>query len=267
MDWNVSPTIKALAYACIGAFVLQGIVGPQLVLLFGLVPAQVVRERWLWQTVTYAFLHGNLWHLLLNLFALWMFGRVVEASWGSGEFLKYCLICALGAAAATLAITPFSTHPVIGASGVVYGLLVAFALLYPDTTVYLYFLFPMKAKYVALLFGLLEFTASAFGSGSHVANLAHLGGMLTGYVYIRWWGLIRRKAVQAAGDAWERLSGSMERPGRGRRPRPPVEDPPQSLSAEVDRILDKILVQGVESLTPEEKETMKRFSKRQKHDA
>lgn len=260
--------MKALFYACVGAFALQYVVGDQMVMLFGLVPAQVVRERWVWQLVTYMFLHGNLWHLALNLFAFWMFGRIVETSWGPSEFLKYCLICGLGAALFNIAVTPFSTSPIIGASGVVYGLLVAFALLYPDSTVYLYFFFPMKAKYVALLFGLIEFMASAGGGGGHVANLAHLGGMLTGYVYLRWWWDIKTRTKRFAKDVWERAAALTERPGPRRRPAPREEEPEaDELSAEVDRILDKILIQGVDSLTAEEKETMRKFSKKQKYDA
>ena len=255
-------------YACAGTYLLQFVVGDQLIDLFGLVPAHVVKDRWVWQLVTYMFLHGNAWHLLLNLFAFWMFGRVVESAWGSGEFVKYCLICGVGGAAFNLAITPTSPNPIIGASAVVYGLLVAFALLYPETTVYIYFFIPLKAKYMAILFGLIEFAASAQGGSGHIANLAHLGGMLTGYVYIRWWWEIQTRTRRLATDLWERVGEGVSRPTRGggwpRREAPP---PQSDLSEEVDRILDKILVQGVDSLTPEEKETMRKFSKKQKYDA
>ena len=269
MDRSISPTIKSLMIACVGAFLLQQlVVGDQMIELFGLVPADVIHKRWVWQLVTYMFLHGNMWHLLLNLFAFWMFGRVVEDSWGSAEFLKYCLICGLGAAAFNIALTPNSMNPIIGASGVVYGLVVAFAMLYPDTMVYLYFFIPIKAKYFALLFALLEFMASATGTGGNVANLAHLGGMLTGYLYIRWWWEIKFRTKTIATDLWEKVAETAQSPAGGWRRRGDREQPSEpNLSEEVDRILDKILVQGVDSLTPEEKETMRKYSNKQRYDA
>ena len=146
---SLPPAIRLLMIANVVGFLI-GLVVPDMHNLFGLVPQQVLFHRWIWQPITYLFLHGNLWHLIFNLFALWMFGMPVEAQWGERDFLKYYFLCGLGAAAAHLALAPHSGIPVIGASGAVYGLLVAFAMLYPDAVVYLYFLIkkttPTKAK-------------------------------------------------------------------------------------------------------------------------
>lgn len=258
--------IKMLILANAGVFLLSFVVGGKFYDLFGLVSQHVLLDRWVWQPVTYLFIHGNLFHLLFNVFALWMFGMPVEKQYGELDFLKYYFICGLGAAAMSLALAPHSTTPVIGASGSVYGLLVAFAMLYPDAVVYLYFLIPVKASHMAILFGLIEFFAGATSATPGVARFAPLGGMLTGYLYIRWWNEVklRTKAV------WRGWSSGLIEPGpRARRPSrkaaqiaPPG---PEAGMDEVDRILDKILVSGLESLTPEEREVMRRYSDRMKH--
>jgi membrane associated rhomboid family serine protease len=256
---NMPPAIKALIVANIVVFALSYVAGGRFRDMFGLVPQHVLLDRWLWQPFTYLFVHGGFMHLLFNLFALWMFGMPVEAQWGQTEFLKYYLLCGLGAAAATIAMAPHSAVPVIGASGSVYGMLVAFAMLYPDAVVYLYFLIPVKAAHMAILFGLIEFFAGTTGSNPGVARFAHLGGMVTGYLYIRWWWVakLRVKAL------YERLaSGSAPRmPRRRAAPRPASElERAEAQMAEVDRILDKILVSGIDSLTDEERQVMRRYS-------
>jgi len=267
MDRDISPTIKALMYAMGAGYVLQHfVVSGGMIEQFGLVPARVVHDFWLWQLVTYLFLHGSLFHLLFNLFALWLFGRLVEQSWGSREFLKYCVICGVGAGLVNIAFTPHSMNPIIGASGAIYGLLVAVAMLYPDATFYAYFFIPMKARHAVILFAIIEFITGATHSGGNIANFAHLGGMVTGYLYIRWWWELKARVKRLFSGVWERVSeGSTRRP-QWRRPRK-GEPSPMDLSTEVDRILDKILLQGVDSLTPEEKDTMKKYSKKHKHDA
>lgn len=256
---QLSKTIKALFVANIACYLLAGLVGPEFYSLFGLIPAKVVQRFWLWQLASYMFLHGNFVHIFFNLFALWMFGRPVEASWGSQEFLKYYFITGVGAAVFNVLLTPGSPYPIVGASGAVYGLLVAFAMLYPDAKVYLYFIIPISAKHLVILFAVIEFLASAGGSTSHIARLAHLGGMITGYVYLRWWWEIKIWAKS-------RLSDLARWPSQwGRKSRSYRAGPSQSedLEEEVNRILDKILAKGVDSLTSEEKEIMRKYSKRQ----
>jgi membrane associated rhomboid family serine protease len=260
---SLPPAIRALMIANVVGFLI-GMVVPDMHNLFGLVPQQVLFQRWIWQPVTYLFLHGNIWHLVFNLFALWMFGMPVESQWGERDFLKYYFICGIGAAMAHLALAPHSTVPVIGASGAVYGLLVAFAMLYPDAVVYLYFLIPIKAAHMAILFGLIEFFAGAAGSTPGVARFAHLGGMLTGYLYIRWWWVakIQLKAL------WRRASSS--EPDEDSAPRAiprrvaKTASGPDADMVQVDRILDKILSDGLESLTDDERGIMHRYSERNK---
>ncbi|MBI2385853.1 MAG: rhomboid family intramembrane serine protease [Elusimicrobia bacterium] len=261
---SLPPAIRALMIANVVGFV-AGLVVPDLHNLFGLVPQQVLFHRWIWQPLTYLFLHGNLWHLVFNLFALWMFGMPVEAQWGERDFLKYYFLCGLGAAAAHLAMSPHSGIPVIGASGSVYGLLVAFAMLYPDAVVYLYFLIPIKAAHMALLFGAIEFFAGATGSTPGVARFAHLGGMLTGYLYIRWWWVakIQLKALWRRARSAEPEDDPAPRPVPRRAAKPKAASPDADM-AEVDRILDKILSDGLESLTDEERGIMHRYSERNK---
>jgi membrane associated rhomboid family serine protease len=269
---RMPPAIRALIVVNCAVFLLATIVGERSFFdLFGLVPTHVLHDRWIWQPFTYLFIHGGLMHLLFNLFALWMFGMPVESQWGEKEFLKYFILCGLGAAAASVALAPHSSIATIGASGPVYGLLVAFAMLYPDAVVYLYFLIPVKAAHMAILFGLIEFFAGTTGATPGVARFAHLGGMVTGYLYIRWWWILK---IQARG-LWRRWVGDSvaapPAPAKKRSRKVAVQaagpdgSDAQSAMEEVDRILDKILVSGLDSLTEDEKAVMRRYSDRMKH--
>jgi membrane associated rhomboid family serine protease len=247
----------------VAVFLFSNLVGGQFLDLFGLVPRHVIVDRWWWQVVSYLFIHGSIMHLLFNLFALLMFGMPVESQWGGFEFLKYYFICGLGAAAASLAMNPHSLIPVIGASGPVYGLLVAFAMLYPDAVVYLYFLIPVSAKHMAILFGLIEFFAGATGSTPGIARFAHLGGMITGYVYIRWWWIIKIKSKGAFKDMFSNPQLGVKPKSLRGATLPGAQAIADSME-EIDRILDKILATGMESLTEEEREIMKRYSEKKK---
>jgi len=203
------PSLAWIMGLCAAAFVLQvaGGLSPlldlRLVDRFALVPALVL--RWpapqLWRPVTYLFLHGGVSHLLFNLFALWMFGVPVVAEWGDRAFLRYFFLCGLGAAAAQLALLGRSTSATIGLSGAVYGLLVAFAMMHPDAVVYVYFLIPMRARTMAVVFAALEFFAGATDARPGIASFAHFGGMLTGYLYLRWWFELKRRARALLGGA------------------------------------------------------------------
>ena len=121
---------------------------------------------------------------LFNLLALWMFGGELENYWGSRKFLRYFFFCGIGAGICTVSSTPYQYIPVIGASGAIYGLLLAFGWLFPNRPIYIYFLFPIPAKYFVIIFGLIEFFSSMGGSGGGVAHLTHLGGLLFGLVYM-----------------------------------------------------------------------------------
>jgi membrane associated rhomboid family serine protease len=155
--------------------------------LLGLVPAQVLRLGFLWQPFTYMFLHAGFWHIILNMFSLWMFGVQLERDWGTRRFLQYYFLCGAGAALCVMAVsipageTMFRT---IGASGAIYGLLLAFGVMYPETPILFSFLFPIKAKYFVMIFGAIEFMSS-FTPGSGVSHIAHLGGMIFGYLFLK----------------------------------------------------------------------------------
>lgn len=147
-----------------------------------------------WQVVTYGFLHGGLLHLVLNMYALWLFGTRLEYLWGSRRFATYYLVCVVGAALAQMVVSEVSlaqggdAYPVLGASGGVFGVLLAFGLTFPEARLMLLFPpIPIKAKWFVLIYGVVELTAGVTGTMEGVAHFAHLGGMVTGaYLLYRW---------------------------------------------------------------------------------
>ena len=146
-----------------------------------------------WQLLTYGFLHdlNSLQHILFNMFGLWMFGRDLERLMGAQRFLTYYLTCVVGAGIVQLIVAAMqgSTHPTIGASGGVFGILLAYAMAFPNRTVMLLFPpIPMKAKYFVLGYGILELYLGVSGRSPGVANFAHLGGMLFGFMLLQYWG-------------------------------------------------------------------------------
>lgn len=165
-------------------FLLQMVVSYRINFYLGLVPIMVWKKFFLWQLFTYLFLHGGITHLLFNLLALWMFGGALENEWGSKKFLFYFFFCGIGAGLCTVLFTPNQMIPVIGASGAIYGILLAFGWLFPNRPIFLYFLFPIPAKYMVILFGVIELFASMEGTGGGIAHLTHLGGLLFGFIYM-----------------------------------------------------------------------------------
>lgn len=172
-----------------------------------------------YQIVTYMFMHGNFTHILMNMFALWMFGNNIENYWGGKRFLIYYIITGLGAAVTHYIVLYFTTiapamaeinaleamgsiqdadafratfydsiPPVVGASGAVFGLLLAFGMMFPEQMIYIYFAIPIKAKYFVILYGLIELFTGIYNSNAdNVAHFAHLGGMLFGFILIKYW--------------------------------------------------------------------------------
>ena len=157
------------------------------------------------QLVTYMFMHGNFAHLFFNMFALWMFGNTLERIWGPNRFLLFYFICGIGAGltqelvqyiqyVTTLQdyanIIPMSEYlnmlTTVGASGAVYGILLAFGMMFPNSTIYIYFAIPLKAKWFVLIYGVIELF-SGFTSVDNVAHFAHVGGMLFGLILILYW--------------------------------------------------------------------------------
>jgi membrane associated rhomboid family serine protease len=188
----LTPAVKLLLYANVSMFVLTWL-APGLVVLLGLQPYAVVEGLRLWQPVTYMFIHAGVMHILFNMLALWMFGVGLERLWGRDFFLKYYFITGIGAAATTilLAFIPGAfgatmwMSVTVGASGAIYGLLVAYALYFPDVPIYLWALIPIPARVFVLIMGAIAFMSSVSGNEGGIANTAHLGGLVVGYVYLK----------------------------------------------------------------------------------
>ncbi|MBI4351661.1 MAG: rhomboid family intramembrane serine protease [Elusimicrobia bacterium] len=235
---ELPPVTKALAIAFFAGWLAEMAFGFKLNFYFGLVPFNLTNQLWLWQAFTYIFIHANFWHFLFNTFMLWMLGRTIEPDMGSRKFLVYFLACGAAAALLTAAFSPGSPRPVIGASGAVYGLLGAFAFLYPEAQVSLYFLFPMSARSMAILLGAIEFVMTFSQPGSKVSSVTHLGGLLAGLLWL--WGERR----------W--------------RERPVYEKPDPAIreKAEVDGLLEKISRQGQASLSRSELSKLDEYAKR-----
>ena len=188
----MTPAVKMLLWANVGMFVLSWL-APQIVPLLGLQPAAVFFRLRLWQPVTYMFLHAGVTHILFNMLALWMFGVDLERQWGRDFFLKYYFITGIGAAATTivLSLVPGEVGEAmwvsltVGASGAIYGLLVAYAILFPHRPIYIWALFPIPARVFVLIMGAIAFMSSIGGDQGGVANAAHLGGLVVGYLYLK----------------------------------------------------------------------------------
>ena len=152
--------------------------------IFGLQPEMVIHQYRLWQLVTYMFLHSPTWlgHLLLNMLMLWMFGTEVERAWGTAAFLRYYFVCGIGAGLTSCLM--FRSYTTIGASGAIFGVMLAYALLFPNRQILFWFIFPMRAVSFVLLCGGIElFSLLSLQDG--VAHIAHLGGLLFGYLYLK----------------------------------------------------------------------------------
>ena len=283
------PVIKWLLITNTAVFVLVGVAGRMFTL--DMMPLEIIftyylglmplgHGFYLWQLVTYQFMHANFTHLLFNMFGLWMFGMEVEHVWGSRRFLGFYLLCGVAAGISQLILAPLleptsvisvtgAGIPTVGASGAVYAVLVAFAMLFPDRYIYLYFLLPIKAKY--FIVGMIALGVLSIGGESTVANLAHLGGAAAGFVYVIY--LSRHYPFQGA---VERL-GWWFNSRRTRRKEDPeheivdakvfdINERPKTeqelYQMKIDEILDKIGRGGYQSLTEEEKKILFEASKK-----
>ncbi|HSK08733.1 MAG TPA: rhomboid family intramembrane serine protease [Vicinamibacterales bacterium] len=190
----VSPVIKVLIWTNVAFFVLAWVV-PVIRAYLGLLPEAVFGRFFLWQPFTYLFLHAGFFHIIFNMLALWMFGVELERLWGSRFFLKYYLVTGVGAGLTTLAVALLPGEAgatvrysiTVGASGAIYGLLLAYALYFPNRPIYLWLLFPIPAKYFVLIIGGIALLSSMGANQGGVANIAHLGGLVFGYLYLRVW--------------------------------------------------------------------------------
>ncbi|MDH5539189.1 MAG: rhomboid family intramembrane serine protease [Rhizobacter sp.] len=182
------PITQALLLINVAAFFIDALLGPWFIRLFGLWP---LSHGFLpWQVVSYAFLHGSLGHLFFNMLGLWMFGAELERVWGQRRYIHFYAASVLTAAAAQLLVTWLmgSAYPTVGASGGLFGLLLAYGMMFPNRTIMpLFPPIPMKAKVFVALYGGLELIFGVTGTASGVAHFAHLGGMLGGFLVIRYW--------------------------------------------------------------------------------
>lgn len=185
----IPPATRALIIANGVVFLLQFVAGGTMYVIFALWPLSYGFLPW--QIVTYSFMHAGLTHLLLNMFALYMFGGEIERVVGQRRYLAYYFVCVLSAAAAQLVVTAFlaaSPYPTVGASGGVFGILLAFAMYFPRRMILLIIPpVPMPAWLFVTLFGILELYFGVTGTRAGVAHFAHLGGMVGGYLMIRHW--------------------------------------------------------------------------------
>jgi membrane associated rhomboid family serine protease len=184
----ISPAVKWLIITNVAMFLATLLYEPIIVFL-GLTPRLIVERFWVWQLATYLFLHGGPVHILFNMLGIWMFGVELERLWGTRQFVKYYAITGIGAGFTVLAVglllgASSETYriPTIGASGALYGLLVAFAFYYPDRPLLMFFLFPIPAKYFVMIVGAMAFLSAP---QSRVSEAAHLGGLVIGYLYLR----------------------------------------------------------------------------------
>ena len=188
----LTPAIKALVLSNVAIFLLSYVV-PGIVLQLGLQPAAVFGQFKLWQPITYMFVHGGIGHILFNMLSLWMVGVELERTWGTRFFTQYYFVSGLGAGLTQMLLgivpSPFAEQfyyqSTIGASGAVFGLLLAYALYFPHRTFYMYFLFPIQARYFVMILGAITLLLALSGEGRGVAHTAHLGGLLAGYLYLK----------------------------------------------------------------------------------
>ncbi|MEW6620341.1 MAG: rhomboid family intramembrane serine protease [bacterium] len=231
-------------------FILQLFFLNQLIGFLGLIPIRVFHEFMLWQIFTYMFLHGDVFHILFNMLALWMFGTNIEAVWGTKRFVHYYFLTGIGGGIATCLLSPNATIPSIGASAAIFGILVAYGMMFPDNIILLFGLFPMKARYFVILFGIIEFFACIKHTPDGIGHFAHLGGMVVGYLYLKnilSWEKITRIIAEAKNKRKEKTRENQKIEVR-------------LIKERIDTLLDKISSEGMDSLTKEEKEFLKKAS-------
>ena len=253
--------IKLLVSVNFGIFLLQSLSKSEMIFfqLFGLVPKLIWSEFMIWQPVTYLFFHGGIWHVLINMFVLWMFGSELERLWGKLRFLKYYFITGIGSGMITALLNLSSITPVVGASGAVFGVLMAYGITYPNRTIYLYGIIPIRSMLFVVAVGFIAFVSS-FDGTSRISHITHLSGMVIGYLILkrRWqfndiWFSIRKKTLEYQIQREERKISHR-----------------QELENNIDKILDKINDHGFKSLSDKEEkqlyENSKSLSKHKKKD-
>jgi membrane associated rhomboid family serine protease len=234
--------IKILIWINVGLFVLRllSVSRFDIVTVLGLSSGSV----WplIWQPVTYMFIHGGFWHVAINMFVLWMFGSELERVWGRKGFLQYYFVTGIGSGLVWLLFNIGNPYSIlIGASGAIYGVLVAYGLMFPNRIVYIYFLFPIKVKWFVIIIGAIAFFSS-MNNASNISHLTHLSGMIIGYIY-----LISQRRWKKIQFGFRKLFVEFKTAQRDKAHRKK-----QAQESEINRILDKISDEGYENLSKEE---------------
>ena len=262
-NYMLTPMVKRLLIANTVIYFITVIVGPELMFeWFAFQPRNVIFRPW--GPVTYMFLHGGLMHLAMNMIVLFFFGPPLESRWGGAEFLRFYLICGLGGVALSFVFLPAW---VVGASAATYGVMLAFAMNWPNIPIYIWGIFPVQAKYLIGFLAVLSLMSAVQGAeGSSVAHFAHLGGLITGFIYLKsdWRPAEKLGGLRRAARKKRRLAivprdeGDEEHAGAA--PKRLRED--AALYDRVDAVLDKISAEGMSSLTPAELKLLDEVSKK-----
>ncbi len=232
-------------------------------ILFGLVPVLINQKLMVWQFFTYMFLHGGFGHILFNMFALWMFGTELEYNWGTRDFLKYYFTCGIGGGLLVwiTSMFGFSSYmiPTIGASGAIFGILVAYGMMWPDRLIFIFGVLPMKALHFVLIFGALDLLNGLSGSGGGIAYFCHVGGGVTGFIYLKYgWRIMIH--IEHMINIFKSRRFKIIQGGKKSGFNSDSHDSHPDFDEEVDRILDKIARHGMESLSDREKQILDRAS-------
>jgi len=257
----MTPGVKFLMIVNGTVFLIQQIAGlinrNMLEYFFGISHNGFINGLMLWQPFTYMFLHGGWMHIFFNLLGLWMFAGEIEIVWGRKKFLQYYILSGIGAGffIALMNYVAYmkygSSVVTIGASGAIYAVLLAYAILWPNREVLLYFLFPIKIKYLVLGFGLIEFfgtLSSTTGAGGNISHIGHLGGIISGFILIK----ILRESSNSSSTSF--FSSLMKK--RRVEQKKKVIDSRIEAKKIIDELLAKIARTGMNSLTPEEKKKL-----------
>ncbi|HEX6306823.1 MAG TPA: rhomboid family intramembrane serine protease [Longimicrobiales bacterium] len=267
--FGLTPWVKNLIIANVALFLMDYLARGGLGVYMAFVPSRILVAPW--TLVTYMFAHGNFWHLFWNMLGLFFFGPPIEQRWGSTEFIKYYFICGLGGAALSFLFAPMS--PIIGASAAVYGVMLAFAMNWPDAPIYIWGILPVKAKYLVAVLAVFSILSMVQPSGGNIAHAAHLGGFAAGFLYLRLGspgggvGGLRRMLNKRR----LRVVTPDDAARRNPTPRPPTTPRRRGgeeakLLDELDRVLEKISTQGMSSLTPQERKLLDEVSRKYRTD-
>jgi rhomboid family protein len=264
---------RLIAVTAVAQLLLETVfVSPDIRLLLSMNPGAIGSRPW--GLVSYLFVHSGIIHLATNMLGLYLFGTAVENRMGSRTFLVYYLYCGIGAAVFSLLLSlVIPQSPIIGASGAVLGIAVAFAIYWPDAEILVFPIpLPIKARTLVIALAVMDLIAARFFPGG-TAHEAHLGGMLAGWLFFKAQNLSRRRTVPSPRQTPERVvmvqqTASRESEPRGVATGRPLQSRPGSdpVAAELDRVLDKISATGIESLTPEERRFLNEVSKRKQRE-